>query len=147
MPVFHLGTQKHLQNMPCGKTHCDGAKIHLTGRRFSTLTRTWSFRSPILKEEFCYDIKHFAFFHWKVCLFLGCTGKTKTHKKLLQYNLHSNYKIKWIPKPVWDKAAESLVTSPNRLHASHRWFPIIWLTDIWSLEKPSTIIFTSHKKR
>jgi hypothetical protein len=122
----------------CGKTHCDGAKIQFPGRRFSILTRTWSFWSPILKAAVCYDIEHFAFFHWKVCLFLGRNGKTKTHKILFQYNIYSNYKIKWIPKAVWDKAAESLVTSSNRLHASHPGN----LPDIWSLEKPSTMIFT-----
>jgi hypothetical protein len=58
-------------------------------------------------------IEHFTFSQWKVCLFLGCKGQTKTYKILLQYNIYSTYKIKCIPNAVWDKAAESLVTSSN----------------------------------
>jgi len=101
-----------LENILCGKTRCDGAMIHLLGRRFRIFTRTWFFWSPILEAAVCYD-RTFTFSQWKVCLILGCNGQTKTYKILLQYNIYSTYKIKCIPNAIWDKAAESLVTSSN----------------------------------
>ena len=111
--TFHLpfSTQEQkstLRKMLRGKSHCDDAKIHLSGQGF------WKPWFVTISNILCFSTEGGV-------LFLRCAGKPKTHKPLRQYNIYTNYKINWIPKAVLRQSFWIMQSrNQNSLHANRR---------------------------